>query len=181
VGQVGEQGIKWLLVMALDPDGLDAARALEDKGIELHVKWVTIAPGGKFFLPSMGARGAEFFMVRRRPRVGGAAAEVDRDWGRVRCVDSDNPCHCVLSSTHCETSAVTQIESKALPCRNCCSLPDKNPACNCGQVPAQWDASLITSDAVFKTNANYVSEFNSSAAYIPTYNAASGSATVMAL
>ncbi len=49
------------------------------------------------------------------------------------------------------------------------------------QVPAQWDASLVTSDAVFKTNANYVDEFNRSASYIPTYNAASGSATVMAL
>jgi hypothetical protein len=53
--------------------------------------------------------------------------------------------------------------------------------CHGDQVPTQWDASLITSDSVFKSNANYVKEFLSSAAYIPTYNAASGSATVMAL
>ncbi len=29
VGQVQEQGIEWLLVMALDPDGLDAAHAIQ--------------------------------------------------------------------------------------------------------------------------------------------------------
>jgi hypothetical protein len=62
--EVKAEGIRWLLVMALDPDGLDAARAIQDNGLELYVKWVTIAPGGKFFLPKMGARGAEFFMVR---------------------------------------------------------------------------------------------------------------------
>ncbi len=62
------------------------------------------------------------------------------------------------------------------------SVPSCGEALNsCGQVPAQWDASLITRDDVFKTTANYVDEFNRSAAYIPTYNAASGSATVMAL
>ncbi len=52
---------------------------------------------------------------------------------------------------------------------------------SCAQVPAQWDASSIASDDIFKTNANYVDEFNRSTAYVPTYNAASGSATVMTL
>ncbi len=75
--------------MALDPDGLDAARAMEENGIEADVKWVTIAPGGKFFLPRMGAKGAEFFMVRR-PEGGGHCSEVGMagrppsrvsDWG----------------------------------------------------------------------------------------------------
>jgi hypothetical protein len=37
----------------------------QDKGINVDVKWVTIAPGGKFFLPKMGARAAEYYMVRR--------------------------------------------------------------------------------------------------------------------
>jgi hypothetical protein len=49
------------------------------------------------------------------------------------------------------------------------------------QVPAQWDASLITLDPIFKTNANYVKEFNLSAGYIPTHITASGSAAAMAL
>ena len=34
-------------------------------GINVDVKWVTIAPGGTFFLPKMGARAAEYYMVRR--------------------------------------------------------------------------------------------------------------------
>ncbi len=72
------QGIRWLLVMALDPDGLDAARAMRDGGIEADVKWITIAPGGNFFLPRMGARGAEFFMVRRGARGGGGRVTVAR-------------------------------------------------------------------------------------------------------
>ena len=101
---VREQGIRWLLVMALDPDGLDAARAVQDSGVELDVKWVTIAPGGTFFLPTMGARGAEFYMVRsarpaQRPgrrrqsfcRLGGTSTAVAsralfRPRGPLQCI-----------------------------------------------------------------------------------------------
>ncbi len=73
-------------------------------------------------------------------------------------------------------ACIVRFERDKLRC-----VADKQPAVHGDQVPAQWDASLITSDDVFKTNANYVDEFNRSASYIPTYNAASGSAAVMAL
>jgi hypothetical protein len=36
------QGVRWLLVMALDPDGLDAARLIQENRLELDVKWVAI-------------------------------------------------------------------------------------------------------------------------------------------
>ncbi len=49
------------------------------------------------------------------------------------------------------------------------------------QVPAQWDASLLTKDPLFATNANYVRDFNRSAGYIPTHITASGTAAAMAL
>ena len=49
------------------------------------------------------------------------------------------------------------------------------------QVPAQWDSSLHTTDALFKTNAAYVREFNRTMGYMPTYTAASGSAAALAL
>ena len=91
--EVKREGIQWLLVMALDPDGLDATRAIQDTGMELAVKWVTIVPGGKFFLPVMGARRAEFFMVRRGARIGegdcasvGLARRCLRDWPGLSAV-----------------------------------------------------------------------------------------------
>ncbi len=49
------------------------------------------------------------------------------------------------------------------------------------QVPGQWDPSLFTTDPIFKTNANYVAEFNHSWGYIPTYTTASGSAAGVTL
>jgi hypothetical protein len=48
-------------------------------------------------------------------------------------------------------------------------------------VPAQWDPSIATTDAVFGTNAAYIDQFNRSMGYTPTYNAASGTAAMMAL
>ncbi len=61
--EVKRQGVAWLLVVALEPDGLDAARSILAEGLDLDVKWVTSAPANKLFLPSVGPRGAEFFMV----------------------------------------------------------------------------------------------------------------------
>ena len=60
---VQQQGIRWLLVMALDPDGLDAATAILSEGLDLHVKFVTSAPANKIFRASMGTSGAEFYSV----------------------------------------------------------------------------------------------------------------------
>ncbi len=42
--EVGRQGVPWLLVVALDPDGLDAARGILAQGLDLAVKWV---PGAR--------------------------------------------------------------------------------------------------------------------------------------
>ena len=64
---VQNQGIKWLLVMAQDPDGLDASNAIEALGIDLWVKWITIAPADTQFVHKMTPRGAEFFSVRMMP------------------------------------------------------------------------------------------------------------------
>ena len=60
---VQQQGIKWLLVMSQDPDGLDAAKEIRDNNLDVWVKWVTTAPSGRLFVPTMGQRGAEFFIV----------------------------------------------------------------------------------------------------------------------
>ena len=49
------------------------------------------------------------------------------------------------------------------------------------QVPTQWDPSLLTTDPIFQTNANYTALFNQSYGYIPSYNTAAGSATAIAL
>ena len=60
---VQKQGIKWLLVIALDPDGIDAARAILSNGLDLWVKFITSAPANKLFLPLMKPSGAEYYMV----------------------------------------------------------------------------------------------------------------------
>jgi hypothetical protein len=54
-------------MLIYDPGLLRAWR--QDKGINVDVKWVTIAPGGKFFLPEMGARAAEYYMVLFRRAI----------------------------------------------------------------------------------------------------------------
>jgi hypothetical protein len=67
---VKQQGIRWLLVIALDPDGLDAAQAIQREGLDLDIKYVTAAPANKIFRSSIGTSGAEFYTV---------GFELDRD------------------------------------------------------------------------------------------------------
>ena len=63
IQNVQSEGIKWLLVMAQDLDGLDAAKAIQDNGLDLWIKWITIAPSDIQFVSKIGQRNADFFMV----------------------------------------------------------------------------------------------------------------------
>jgi hypothetical protein len=80
--EVKRLGVSWLLVMSLDPDGIDAARCILAEGMDLDVKWITSAPASKLFLPSVGIRGAEFFMVCGGGAGRGAAARGQGGKGR---------------------------------------------------------------------------------------------------